>query len=205
MATKLVDIPQIHEFWFGNDPSPDLKALSVRWFQGGAELDTDIRETFGPTIEAAADGTLHHWQDTPKGTIALIVLLDQFPLNAYRKTAKAFAFEQTAVDICLKGIEQGFDQQLSIPERLFFYLPLVHSENIEHQNQAVTLFEQLVNSTSESDPERTFAEYSLKSAIEHREQIKRFGRYPFRNEVLKRQSTEEELAWLNDNPDRYGQ
>ncbi|MBX2881117.1 MAG: DUF924 domain-containing protein [Granulosicoccus sp.] len=203
MATKPVSIEQVHDYWFGTDPSPDLQERSKLWFNGGVEVDNEIRKTFGPSIDLAGDGKLDDWQSTSKGTTALIILLDQFPLNAFRKTAKAFAFEEAAVAACLQGLEKEFDQQVSIAERLFFYLPLVHSENIEHHDQAVLLFEKLADDAA--GPEKKFAEYSLESALEHREQIKRFGRYPFRNEVLDRNSSDEEIAWLNDNPDRYGQ
>lgn len=201
--TNTASTEQVLDYWFGSDPSADLKTRSQLWFNGGKKVDDEIRNTFEPTIEAASMGALSEWLATAQGTLGLIVLLDQFPLNVYRKTAKAFASEQTAVEICLQGLEKEFDQQLSVVERLFFYLPLVHSENIDHQNQAVSLFEKLLGAAE--GPEKTFAEHSLQSAVEHREQIRQFGRYPFRNEVLGRVSTEEEQAWLDDNPNRYGQ
>jgi len=203
MTTSDPDLTRVHTYWFGDGAEADTSSRSKLWFNGGTEVDDHIRQNFGDLVVQGIEGQLMHWCATPKGTVALIVVLDQFPLNAYRKTAQAFAGEAQAVDICLQGLARGDDRQLSVQERLFFYLPLSHSEAIEHQDQAVALFEQQV---ADADAEqKEFAGMALESAIEHREQIRQFGRYPFRNDVLGRESTAEELAWLGDNPSRYGQ
>lgn len=194
---------RVHRYWFGDGTGVDQKDRPSLWFNGGPEVDQHISSEFGELITAGAEGRLAHWCEDPQGTVALIVVLDQFPLNAFRKTAQAFAYEQQAIEICLQGLARGDDRQLSQPERLFFYLPLSHSENLQHQDQAVSLFEQLVADAEEAT--REFADYSLKSAVEHREQIREFGRYPYRNEVLGRASTDKELEWLAGNPSRYGQ
>ena len=125
------------------------------------------------------------WRESPDGYLALIVLLDQFTRNMFRASARAFATDDLAVDIAETALERGFDQALPVARRSFVYMPLMHAEDVDHQRRCVDLFEAL-----ENDPGG--AEY----AIKHLEIIERFNRFPHRNEVLGRQSTPQEAAFL---------
>lgn len=200
MPVQQHDIDNVIQFWFGGSSEKDRLKL---WFGGGSAVDDEIREKFGPLILRAEAGTLDDWQTTALGCLALIIVTDQFPLNVYRKTARAFDIGEQAVDVCKHGLAQSFDRALSIAERSFFYLPLEHSEGLANQDLSVKLFQQL---HEDADIEqKSMTEKALEYAIEHRETIRQFGRYPYRNEVLGRESTSAEVAYLGDNPKRYGQ
>lgn len=200
----LDSMQQVHDFWFTDihfGATTDNR--SKLWFGGGTALDTAIKELFEPVIVTAIRGELDHWQQTSLGAISLITLLDQFPLNIFRKSARAFSGETKAIEVCKSGLEHELDLALSIPERVFFYLPLKHSENIGDQKRSVELYRNLHGM---SPPEfHQLTEGSLEYAIKHQAIIQEFGRYPYRNEVLNRNSTTAELVWLDDNPQRFGQ
>lgn len=197
-------IREVHEFWFGEiRDETTVEPRSKLWFQGGPEVDQQIRERFEPLLLQAGRGELSDWTDTATGCVCLIVVLDQFPLNIYRRTARAFAFEQQALKACHEGLDRSLDRQLSIVERAFFYMPLEHSETLENQALSVRKFTQLHDDAPPAL--HTMTESFMQYANDHRDLISRFGRYPFRNEVLGRQNTEEETVWLADNPQRYGQ
>jgi len=204
---------RVLDYWIGHDNlSPDDTATQPMttptprfklWFAGGNKVDEEIRTLFEATINNADVGQLDHWQHSPKGLLALIIVLDQFPLNAFRKTARAFHLGDKAVPLTHEGIERGFDQSMNVLEKLFFYLPLEHSERISDQRLSLELFQVM---HKDSPPEhQEFTRKTLHSAQEHFDIIEQFGRYPFRNGVLGRESTEEELAWLEANPGRFGQ
>lgn len=198
------EIDAIYTYWFGDLlTNPDAESRNELWFMGGQTVDNEIRERFGPLVERALAGELDAWTDTPRGSTALIILLDQFPLNIYRGQARAFDGEQRAVDVCLAGIAAGQDQTLSFDERAFFYLPLEHSEHDEHQELSVRYFTQLLEDAPAHKKEG--AQYTLQYAIDHKAIVDQFGRYPHRNRVLGRASTEEELAYLADGGATYGQ
>ena len=142
---------EILGFWFGDHSNlglPDKKTRQ-RWFSGDAQFDQLIRERFGKDIEAAATGQYDHWATQATGRLALIILLDQFTRNIYRGTAQAFAYDAQAVKLCLVGLELGHDQQLIAAHRMFYYLPLEHSECMSHQKLCLQLFQQLYRG---SDP-----------------------------------------------------
>ncbi len=192
-------------FWFGDDSDdPEQLRLSYkRWFYADTALDADIAERFGPALEAAANGQLTEWLQTPHGALALIVLLDQFPRNIHRGNAAAFACDPLALTYCETGIARKLDARLKPVERSFFYLPLEHAEDLAAQHASVAAFTRL---RDEAPPAfREFAESNLKFAVEHRELVERFGRFPHRNAVLGRQSTAAERAFLDSSPNRFGQ
>jgi len=174
------DIQTVLDYWFG--PIEDGMTQDNRnrlWFGGDAETDADIKQRFEPLLLRAEQGELDDWQTTPRGTLALIILLDQFPLNIYRRSARAYDFEEHGVACCLYGLEHQQDQALSFVEKLFFYLPLEHSENLDHQERCVMLFNQLVKESPESLKPR--AQGALDYAIKHRDIVARFGHFPHRN------------------------
>ncbi|WP_050477962.1 DUF924 family protein [Herbaspirillum rhizosphaerae] len=203
-ATENIDA--ILAFWFGADGSgtdTDVATIAARqsasWWGKDAAVDRDIQSRFEADLLAAADNQRDDWADTPQGMLALILLLDQFSRNMYRDTAKAFAFDALAQQCCHLGLAQGFDQQLSLLQRVFFYLPLEHSEDLDDQEYAVQLFRALAKQGAKDDPagKASFDNY-LKYADRHHAIIERFGRFPHRNAILGRPSTAEETAFLKE-------
>ena len=198
------------EFWFGSGPLDParLEERSRFWFGGdGAEAvaarDALIREKLEPMLERAAKGEFASWAASPKRRLALILLFDQVPRNAYRGTAAAYAFDREALALSIEGLQLAADAALEPVERLFFYLPLEHAESLEAQDAAVTALQRLVN---EAPPElKGFCEYSLEYARQHHDIITRFGRFPYRNRVLERPSTAAEIEWLAENKESFGQ
>lgn len=193
---------QVRDFWFGKLP---LSAQALRqrlelWFpedekaEVARKWDETIRARFGALVERAARGELASWADSPRRCMSLILLLDQFPRNIYRGTRRAFASDDQALAVTLSGMESAADAALDIVERLFFYMPLQHSEVREIQDESVAGFRRLV---AEAPQElRGSFEDALKYAQEHRAVIERFGRFPQRNRALHRVSTPDEVAWL---------
>ncbi len=180
MNYKPVDIL---EFWFE-------KAGEEKWHGANAGFDSIIRQRFEKTSNEIAaqlkfDKT-HDWLDDKNGSLALILLLNQFPRFMYRGTKGAYAYDELAVQIASIAIDKGHDFLHSQKKRVFYYLPFMHSENIELQNQCVKLVEMRID-----NPDILF------HAREHRKLIKRFGRFPDRNTVLGRENTSAEQAYLN--------
>ena len=189
-------VEAIIEFWFGSnrDDSAMAKEKSPLWWSKDPRTDDEIRRRFAGLAAQAAAGDLSDWRMTPHGRLALILLTDQFPRNIYRDTAKAFAHDHQALAECLDGIAREEDLKLRPIERVFFYLPLEHSESLEHQEQAVKRFGALRDAVGAHQKD-VFAEY-LDFAVRHRDIIARFGRFPHRNKILGRESTPDELAFL---------
>jgi len=198
-------IDDIVAFWFGDD-SDDPEQLQYRyalWFRADPAFDATVTQRFGATVADAAAGKLADWSGTARGTLALIVLLDQFPRNIHRGTAAAFACDPLALAYCHGGLARGFDVELKPVERSFFYLPLEHAESIAEQTASVAAFTRLVDEAPAAF--RTFAGTNLDYAIEHYELIQRFGRFPHRNAVLGRRSSAAERAFLASTTNRLGQ
>ena len=174
-----------------------------RWFMSGSTLDETVIERFGGWIEPAAGGTFDHWRETPLGSLALILLLDQFPRHVWRGQARAFDYGDAGLACCEAGLAAGQDQALPITQRVFFYLPLEHSETLVDQERSLALYGALQSAAPASLAE--FAERTWESAVEHHDIVQRFGRYPHRNSVLGRESTAEEAHWLESGAGRFGQ
>ena len=189
-------INEILTYWFGElrnaETYPEEK--SKIWFNGGAAVDSYIRKNFEGDLLKASQGKLDPWKETPRGTLALITLLDQFPRNIYRETSKAFAFDKKALGWCLWGMEKSYDNKLFPIERAFFYLPLEHSEDLEIQKKSVAAFTKLVEDSPSSV--KFAMDVALDYAQKHFDLIQKFGRFPHRNEILGRSSTSEELEFL---------
>lgn len=167
-----------------------------------ARRDADIRTKLEPLLERAARGELASWADSPKRRLALILLFDQVPRNAYRGTPAAFAFDREALALASEGIQLAADAALDPIERIFFYLPLEHAESLEAQDAAVAAFGRLVD---EAPPGlREYCAYTAKYAHKHRDLIVQFGRFPHRNAVLGRENTPAELEWLAAHPNYFG-
>lgn len=187
---------KVLNYWFGNLSGPEdfpNDRLSF-WFGKDPTIDREICKKFKFFMITAGGGMLENWKNTPRGRLALILLLDQFPRNIYRDSKEAFRYDTTTQLIVLEGIEKGDDLQLLPIERIFFYLPLEHAENLPLQKMSLHLFERLVQESLPSVKEKyqDFANY----ARSHLEIIQRFGRFPHRNQQLHRQSTQEEIEFL---------
>ena len=187
---------RILEFWFGTDPGniDAIKVLSKKWYSGGEDLDKEVKEYFQEDLEKTVLETTLHWAETPHGALALVILLDQFSRHIYRKTPQAFSQDALARAVTLRAIGNKFDSQLTIPERLFLYHPLHHSERLEDQNSVVDLVAKILEDCADDWIE--FVRDSHDFFVSHRETIERFGRFPHRNMVLGRESTEAERQFL---------
>jgi uncharacterized protein (DUF924 family) len=161
------------------------EAGAGKWFNGGAGFDAECRDRFLDAHFAAARRELAHWLDDAEGALALLLLLDQIPRNAFRGSAHAYATDGLAREVASRAIDAGFDQRIDPPLRLFFYMPFEHSEDMPDQERSLELFTAM--------GEAGYLDYARR----HRDVIARFGRFPHRNAVLGRTSTPEEQAWLD--------
>ena len=189
-------IEKILEFWFGTFPNAwtvDESRYDM-WFKNGAAYDSEIFSRFGTDYFRAVDGEFDNWSQSPRGRLALIILLDQFSRHIHRGTAESFAQDKKSQQLCIDGISAGDDLNLHPVERGFFYLPLEHAEDIELQSLSVEAFTQLIQDVPEQY--RKPFEGSLEWAEKHRYVIERFGRFPELNQILGRQSTQEEVAFI---------
>ena len=190
---------RIHEilgFWFGDLGHADLPSSDRTnlWFGENPTLKDVMITTFGKEYDAALEDGLKEWRDTPRGRLALIILLDQFSRSLYRNSEKAFKYDKRAQRLCIEGLRKKMDQSLTLIERVFFYMPLVHAEDEKIQDQAIQLFQNLV-SLSMSETTQVYQLF-LAYAYAHFRVIKEFGRFPQRNSTLGRKSTADEIAFL---------
>lgn len=193
----------IHDFWFGSSPSDAavIREKSALWWGKDADTDAAMGRRFRRAVLAAESGTLDAWSRTPGGRLALILLTDQFPRNIFRGHGRSFGFDALARSWCLDGLRERCDRQLRLVERIFFYLPLEHSEDLDHQQRCLALFEEL-SAEAPAELKESFSGY-LDYARRHHAIIARFGRFPHRNEALGRVSTDAELAFLREPGSRF--
>ena len=190
------DVQSILDFWFGPemDDQAIANAQASLWWAKNADTDARIQQQFETTVQAAAKGALDAWLTTARGRLALILLTDQFPRNMYRDTPQAFGFDAHARRLCNDGLALGHDQALRPIERVFFYLPLEHSEDRDDQARCVALIRQLVEDAATEH--RPLYEGYLDFARRHQVIVDRFGRFPHRNRILGRAETDEERTFL---------
>ena len=184
---------RVLDFWFGSDP---LKPLANKdlWFTKNPAFDEQIRSLFEAQVQQAKSGAFDDWAQTPRGSLALLILLDQFPRNIYRDQSAAFESDPKARKIAETAIARGFDEELSPIERCFMYLPLEHAEDLAAQETSVELFKSLAK---KAEPDlRAMTQVTLDYAVRHRDVIKKFGRFPHRNSILNRVSTKAEVDFL---------
>lgn len=184
-------------YWFGPLDSDAVVPADRQplWWGKDAATDYFIRQAYEPTVTRAAAGELDDWKSDARGSLAWIVTLDQFSRNIYRGFPAAFENDLACQIQTLEGIEAGFDKLLRPIERVFYYLPLEHAEDLEVQERSVGLFEALA-ADAPAPVKKDFAGF-LDYAVKHHDVIARFGRFPHRNEVLGRVSTPEEQAYLD--------
>ena len=183
-ATALLD------FWFGPIGDADRECHRAIWFKSTDQFDAALRREFLSDYEAAAAGALLSWEASAEGALALVLLLDQVPRNIFRETPRAYATDAAACATADRALERGFDQMVPPAWRLFFYMPFHHSENIADQRRSVALFNALPRNPDRRGSLRRYG-------CPYIEVIERFGRFPHRNEILGRQSTAAEIAFLS--------
>jgi uncharacterized protein (DUF924 family) len=171
------------KFWFGMDTPAEIRAQ-----------DELIRSRFSDPVDEGLRGELASWAASARGRLALIILLDQFPRNIHRGTARAFAGDAAALALTLEGMSSGADRLLDACERVFLCMPLQHAESLAMQEKALEAFEAIAREAG--DHQRPFVESCLPYARVHRDIIRRFGRFPHRNAILGRESTPAERAYL---------
>jgi len=174
------------DFWFGEEGSATFGASRMEWFKKDPAFDNEIRDRFEGAVALALDGGHGRMMESQKGSLALIILLDQFPRNLFRDSAAAFAGDKRALSYANEALRMGFDQNLAMTQQTFFYLPFEHSESLDDQRRCMELFKAAGNDDM------------LKWAAAHHDIIARFGRFPHRNITLGRDSTAEELAFLEE-------
>lgn len=177
----------ILDFWFGEPNSANYGQPKSFWFQSTPELDQQIRKQFEPVYKKALNGELDALLETPEGSLALVILLDQFPRNMYRGTPQSFASDSKALEVAEIALNKKFDHTLLPLQKMFLYLPYEHSEDLANQEKSVQLFKAVGD------------EIALKYAIDHRDIIAKFGRFPHRNAILGRESNPEEINFLKTN------
>ena len=165
------------EFWFS-------KPANKQWFKSTSKFDAQILAKFHSTWMQAKENQLNHWKETAEGSLALVIVLDQFPLNMFRGTAKSFSTENNAIEISHTAILCGFDKLLTETQLAFLYMPFMHSESLDDQNYSVELFDQ------------AGLDNNLRFAKHHRDIIKEYGRFPHRNKILGRSNTAAEIEYL---------
>lgn len=170
-------VKEVLSFWF-EELTPD------KWWTKSDQLDADIQQRFSTLHQRAAQSELDAWRTTPEGSLAEVLILDQFSRNMFRDHARAFASDSLALALAQTAIAKGFDMQLPAVKRSFMYLPFMHSESLFIHEKAVALYAELGN------------EQNLEFELKHKAIIEKFGRYPHRNDILGRASTEEEKIFL---------
>jgi uncharacterized protein (DUF924 family) len=191
------------DFWFGlSGSAAEVAGRQGRlWFGKSPENDLAVAEQFSATLLAATAGQLDHWAETPRGRLALVIVLDQFPHHIHRDQPQAFATDPQALALSLAALAVGEDQKLVSIERVFLYLPLEHAESVEMQDRSVALYEKLAHEAAPD--ERALFDNFLDYARRHRDVVVRFGRYPHRNAILGRPSTAEEIEFLKQPGSRF--
>lgn len=168
---------EIIHYWFSD-------RIKSQWFSSTPELDREILDKYEALWDKAVQGELDEWSKSPTGSLALVLLLDQFPLNMFRNQAKSFSAEKKALEISRNAINLKLDQKIERAKIAFLYMPFMHSEDMDDQDISVKLYREkgLVN--------------NIKFAEHHRDIVRKYGRFPHRNKILSRESTEEELIYL---------
>lgn len=179
LDTEDLNTPRsIIDYWYSDK-------VKSKWFNSSVEFDNEIKSNYENIWLETLRGENKSWQDNAEGCLALVIILDQFPLNMFRGEVKSFSSEAMAIKVTKIALEQGFDKKIDKDKVSFLYMPLMHSENIDDQNLSVKLFE----AAGLMD--------NLRFAKHHRDIVKKYGRFPHRNEILNRESSQQEIDYLN--------
>lgn len=169
---------EIIDFWYSD-------SMRSYWFSSTPELDKKIRERYEHVWIKSSKGEYDDWKNTPEGSLALVIVLDQFPLNMFRGEAKSFQTEKKAIEVALSAINRGFDEKLEKDRLSFLFMPLMHSENIDHQELSVKFYK------------KHKLKDNIRFAEHHRDIVRKYGRFPHRNQILGRESSKLEIEYLN--------
>ena len=203
MENIIVD--KIIEFWFADASDSPENAFSRKpfWYEGGKIIDQKIQKAFSREVRRACDGELSHWVSTARGALALIIILDQFTRNIFRNTPYAYSGDELAINIVNISIKRGHDKVLPPASTIWLYHPFHHSEKVEEQDYGL----ELLYSLKERSPKawHDYVKKSITGWTRHRQIISKFGRFPHRNHILKRETTSEEKIFLNQNGRSFGQ
>ena len=195
----------IISYWLGSSDSNPARfdAQQKLWYHSKPETDNYIRTAFESDLVSAKNGNLSDWRNTAQGSLALVILLDQFSRNLYRGTPAAYVNDVQAQDVVVSLLERDGHLGFNIPAKIIFYHPLHHAENLIFQRKAVSLFEEMLEHAS--DEWRESISRNLAFIKNHCDIISKFGRFPHRNTILGRQSTPEEHQYLQQDKRTYGQ
>jgi len=177
MTEQSANYDQVIDYWFDDE-------VAEYWFNSTEEFDEKLRIKFEAIYLDAKEGKYDNWQDTALGCLALVILYDQIPLNIYRGKKQSFATEALARKVAEFALSKSYDEQMTGKQKAFLYMPFMHSENLDDQNRSLALYEK-ANLTN-----------NVRFAKHHRDIVKRFGRFPHRNKILGRKSTEAEQIYL---------
>jgi uncharacterized protein (DUF924 family) len=179
---------EVLDFWFGREDDPEYGQFRDEWFRKDSGFDARVTEQFADLYEEAAAGELEGWRDEAESGLALVIVLDQFPRNMFRGDGRTHAEDDRALGTSKYAVEHALDRELPAFQRMFLYMPFMHSENVEDQRRSVELFERLAGEENAPDV--------VSYAVGHRDIVERFGRFPHRNEILGRETTPEEAVFL---------
>lgn len=187
-------IEEVLSFWFGRSPEEGLPSGVELWFGRSARADREIEKRFGKLLPKAKAGQLDDWAKTPRGRLALILVLDQFPRHYFRDSKEQYSGDEKALALCLDGLDEEMDKKLALIERCFFYMPAMHAEDLDMQLTSVEVYTEVC--ASATPEERALSEQFLRYAERSRDVLERFERFPSRNAILGRSSTPEEATFL---------
>lgn len=199
------DVQRVLNFWFagtGRD-SPRVDSRMDRWFGVDEGFDNQIRDEFGDLVQLASEQKLMDWAGTPEGCLALIILIDQFRRNIFRSSAEAFTLDHLALKLCIDGTLAGDHKKLSPVQRLFFFMPLQHSESVRVQKKSVEIFQAMAEDVTDTLRE-TFLTTAHFAELHH-DIVVEFGRFPHRNNILGRQNTDAEADYCAAESPTFGQ
>jgi uncharacterized protein (DUF924 family) len=179
---------EVLDFWFGREGDPEYGQFREEWFRKDPSFDARVTEQFADLYEEAAGGNLDGWRDDAESCLALVILLDQFPRNMFRGDGRTHAEDSRALGASEYAVEHALDRELPAFQRMFLYMPFMHSESVEDQRRSVEMFERLAGEEGAPDV--------VSYAVAHRDIVERFGRFPHRNEILGRETTPEEAVFL---------
>jgi uncharacterized protein (DUF924 family) len=179
---------EVLDFWFGREGEPGYGEFREAWFRKDPAFDADVTERFADLYEEAVAGGLDGWRDDARSCLALVIVLDQFPRNMFRGDGRTHAADGVALESSKYALEHALDRELPAFQKMFLYMPFMHSENREDQRRSVELFQLLADEPGAPDV--------TSYAVGHREIVERFGRFPHRNGILDRETTPEEVEFL---------